>query len=110
IFAPAITVLDEPHRVRGLGSQPFDDEGVANHDTAIIDKGVPTTWPLNTDPARQLGLETTGHASRGLASPPGIGVSNLTVRPGERDLNGLMADAKEGLLVTSMFGPDRKSV
>ena len=105
IFPKAITILDEPHRRRGLGSQPFDDEGVANHDTAIIDKGVLTTWLLNTASGRQLGLETTGHASRGLASPPGEGVSNLTVQPGERDLNGLMADAKEGLLVTSMFGP-----
>ncbi len=78
---------------------------MANHETAIIDKGVLTTWLLNTASARQLGLQTTGHASRGLASPPGVGVTNLTVKPGERDLNGLIADAKEGLLVTSMFGP-----
>ena len=78
---------------------------MVNHDTAIIDKGVLTTWLLNTSSARQLGLQTTGHASRGLASPPGVGVTNLTVQPGERDLNGLIADAKEGLLVTSMFGP-----
>ena len=105
IFAPGITVMDEPHRRRGLGSQPFDDEGVANRDTAIIDKGVLTTWLLNSASARQLGLQTTGHASRGLASPPGVGSTNLTVQPGERDLNGLITDAKEGLLVTSMFGP-----
>jgi len=105
IFSPAITIVDEPHRRRGLGSQPFDDEGVVNHAAAIIDKGVLTTWLLNTASARQLGLQTTGHASRGLASPPGVGVTNLTVKPGERDLKGLMADAKEGLLVTSMFGP-----
>ena len=105
IFAPGITVMDEPHRRRGLGSQPFDDEGVANRDTAIIDKGVLNSWLLNSASARQLGLQTTGHASRGLASPPGVGVTNLTVKPGERDLKGLIADAKEGLLVTSMFGP-----
>jgi PmbA protein len=105
IFPAAITVLDEPHRPRGLGSQPFDDEGVANGDTALIDRGVLTTWLLNSASARQLGLQTTGHASRGLAGPPGVGVTNLTVQPGERDLKGLMADAKAGLLVTSMFGP-----
>ena len=91
--------------MRGLGSSPFDDEGVANAATALIDKGVLTTWLLNTASARQLGLETTGHASRGLAGPPGVGVNNLTVKPGEHDLVGLMADAKQGLLVTSMFGP-----
>jgi PmbA protein len=105
VFLPAITILDEPHRIRGLGSQPFDDEGVANHDTAIIDKGVLTTWLLNSASARQLGLQTTGHASRGLAGPPGVGTTNLTVQPGEKDLQGLMRDAGEGLLVTSLFGP-----
>jgi PmbA protein len=105
VFSPAITILDEPHRVRGLGSQPFDDEGVVNGDTALIDKGVLTTWLLNSASARQLGLQTTGHASRGLAGPPGVGTTNLTVQPGERDLYGLMRDAGDGLLVTSMFGP-----
>src|SRR6185369_397137 len=67
--------------------------------------GVLTTWLLNTSSARQLGLSTTGHASRGLAGPPGVSTSNLTLRPGARDLAGLIGDAKAGLLVTSMFGP-----
>ncbi len=105
VFSPAIDIIDEPHRVRGLGSSPFDDEGVANQDTRVIDKGVLTTWLLNCASARQLGMQTTGHASRGLAGPPGVGLSNLTVLPGELDLAGLMEGARRGLLVTSMFGP-----
>ena len=105
VFSPAIDIVDEPHRLRGLGSSPFDDEGVANRETAVIDKGVLTTWLLNSASARQLGLETTGHASRGLAGPPGVGINNLTVRPGTTDMAGLMAGAGRGLLVTSMFGP-----
>jgi len=91
--------------VRGLGSSPFDDEGVANRRTAIIEDGVLTTWLLNTATAKQLGMQTTGHASRGLAGPPGVSTTNLTLEPGERDLAGLMADAGDGLLITSMFGP-----
>ena len=47
LFSPAVTIVDEPHRRRGLGSSPFDDEGVANRDTAIIDAGTLTTWLLN---------------------------------------------------------------
>jgi PmbA protein len=105
VFGADITLTEEPHRRRGLGSSPFDDEGVANLSRALIDKGVLTTWLLNCSSARQLGLETTGHASRGLAGPPGVAPSNLTLQPGTRDLAGLMADAKSGLLVTSMFGP-----
>lgn len=105
VFGETIEIVDDPHRPRGLGSTPFDDEGVANQRRAIIDKGVLTTWLLNSSSARQLGLETTGHASRGLAGPPGVSPTNLTLRPGTRDLAGLIADANAGLLVTSMFGP-----
>lgn len=105
IFARGVDLLEDPHRVRGLGSAPFDDEGVATQVRALIDDGVLTTWLLNAGAARQLGLETTGHASRGLAGPPGVSPSNLTLQPGTRDKAGLMADAGTGLLVTSMFGP-----
>ncbi|MEI9965109.1 MAG: metallopeptidase TldD-related protein [Caulobacteraceae bacterium] len=78
LFAKGINIGDDPHRRRGLGSSPFDDEGVANHPTSIIEDGVLKTWLLNCSSARQLGLETTGHASRGLAGPPGVSPSNLT--------------------------------
>lgn len=105
LFSKGVTISDDPHRPRGLGSTPFDDEGVANRRMALIDDGVLTSWLLNTASARQLGLETTGHASRGLAGPPGVSTTNLTLEPGSRDLAGLMADAGDGLLITSMFGP-----
>jgi PmbA protein len=105
LFAKGVVISDDPHRLRGLGSSPFDDEGVANGMRNLIDDGVLTTWLLNSSSARQLGLATTGHASRGLAGPPGVSTSNLTFHPGDRDLAGLMQDAKAGLLVTSMFGP-----
>ncbi|MDB5418486.1 MAG: putative Zn-dependent protease [Phenylobacterium sp.] len=105
VFGSHVTVTDDPHRRRGLGSSPFDDEGVANQRRNLIDAGVLTTWLLNSSSARQLGLTSTGHASRGLAGPPGVGPTNLTLLPGERDQAQLMKDAGAGLLVTSMFGP-----
>ncbi len=105
LFAPGVRLRDDPHRSRGLASQPFDDEGVANRPHDIIADGVLTTWLLNTVSARQLGLETTGHASRGLAGPAGVSATNLTLEPGDADLAGLMSGVGTGLLVTSMFGP-----
>jgi len=105
VFGAHVTITDEPHRKRGLGSSPFDDEGVANRRHDIIEAGVLTTWLLNAASARQLGLTSTGHASRGLAGPPGVSPSNLTFQPGDRSQAELMADAGSGLLVTSMFGP-----
>ena len=105
IFAKGVNLLEDPHRVRGLGSAPFDDEGVATQARALIEDGVLTTWLLNTSAAKQLGLATTGHASRGLAGPSGVSTHNLTLQPGAKDLQGLMKDAGTGLVVTSMFGP-----
>ncbi|MFI4936348.1 MAG: TldD/PmbA family protein [Caulobacterales bacterium] len=105
LFSKAVTVTDQPHRRRGLGSSPFDDEGVANRPREIIDRGVLTTWLLNTASAKQLGLETTGHASRGLAGPPGVSTTNLTLLAGEKNQHELMHEAGAGLLVTSLFGP-----
>jgi PmbA protein len=105
VFARDVTITDDPHRRRGLGSSPFDDEGVANRATSLIDAGVLTTWLLNVASARQLGLETTGHASRGLAGPAGVGTSNLTLQPGTLDQAALMREAGTGLLVTNLFGP-----
>ena len=105
VFAAGVSVVDDPFRPRGLGSSPFDDEGVAPERRALIDRGVLTTWLLNSSSARQLGMQTTGHASRGLASPPGVSPGNLHMEPGGDDLAGLMRQAGTGLLVTSMFGP-----
>jgi PmbA protein len=105
VFARGINIIDDPFRPRGLGSSPFDDEGVAPERRALIQDGVLTTWLLNSSSARQLGLQTTGHASRGLAGPPGVSPNNLHLEPGTEDLAGLMRQAGTGLLVTSMFGP-----
>ena len=105
VFAEGVTLIDDPFRPRGMGSTPFDDEGVAVERRALFDDGVLTTWLLNSASARKLGLESTGHASRGLAGPAGVSTHNLHMEPGERDLAALMADAGTGLLVTSMFGP-----
>jgi len=105
VFSEAITIVDDPFRPRGLASAPFDDEGVRVEERAIVDRGVLTTWLLNTSSARQLGLDSTGHASRGSAGPAGISAHNLHIVPGTKDLVGLMGEAGRGLLVTAMFGP-----
>lgn len=109
LFSPAISIVDDPLRVRGLGSCLFDDEGVVAKRTALIDNGVLTTWLLNTASAKQLGLASTGHASRGLASPPGVGAHNVTLTPGTQSYDDLLKDAGAGVIVTSMFGPSVNS-
>ena len=83
VFAEGVTLIDDPFRPRGMGSTPFDDEGAAVEKRALFDDGVLTTWLLNSAAARQLGLQSTGHASRGLAGPSGVSTHNFDPGAGE---------------------------
>ena len=105
VFGPGVRLIDEPLRKRGLGSTPFDDEGVATADFTLIDKGVLTSWLSNAASARQIGCPLTGHASRGLAGAPGVSPHNLTLAAGDAGLAETLNTLGSGLLVTSMFGP-----
>ncbi|MDE2183108.1 MAG: TldD/PmbA family protein [Alphaproteobacteria bacterium] len=104
IFAPSVTVIDDPHRLRGLRSKPFDGEGVANQRTTIIDKGVLKTWLLDCASAKQLGLQTTGHAARGTGGPPHPSSTNFYMEPGVLSPGALIADIKQGFYVTELMG------
>jgi PmbA protein len=104
IFPKGITVIDDPHRRRGLRSKPFDGEGVANHRRAIVADGVLTSWFLDLRSARQLGLKSTGHASRGTSSPPSPSPSNLWLEGGGPSPQALIADIAQGFYVTELMG------
>jgi PmbA protein len=110
IFPDAITIIDDPHRQRGLRSKPFDAEGIANRRRAIIDKGVLTTWLLDLRSARQLGLKTTGHAARGTASPPSPAATNVWIEKGAQSCKELMGDITSGFYVTELMGMGVNSV
>ncbi len=104
VFGDRIEIIDDPHRPRGLASKPFDGEGVATRRHVLIDNGKLTTWLLDSSCARQLGLETTGHAGRDTGSPPSPGNSNLYLAAGEPTPTALLADIEQGLYVTELIG------
>jgi PmbA protein len=104
VFASGVSIIDDPHRRRGLRSKPFDGEGVANRRTALIENGVLKTWLLDCASARQLGLTTTGHAARGTGGPPSPSATNLYMEPGKLSPDELIADIREGLYITDLIG------
>jgi PmbA protein len=97
IFAKGIRIIDNPHRKRGLGSRPFDGEGLPTRRRAVIDDGVLTTWLLDLASARQLGLAPTGHG-------PGGGTSNFYLEKGGLSPDELIADIRSGLYITDLIG------
>jgi PmbA protein len=95
LFAPGIRIIDDPLRIRGRRSRPFDREGQPGDSRAFIENGVLTSWILDTRSANQLGLKTTGNAG---------GTSNFYMEAGTLSPEALMADISEGLFVTEMIG------
>ena len=103
VAAAAITVIDEPLRVRGQASRPFDGEGVEGQKLTMVEKGVLKHWFLSTSAAKELGLKTNGRGSRS-GSSVSPSSTNLSIEPGERAPEELIASLKTGFYVTEVFG------
>ncbi|MEM9205067.1 MAG: TldD/PmbA family protein [Pseudomonadota bacterium] len=104
IFPNTVTITDDPLVRRGLASRAFDGEGLPSHALSVIDKGKLTTWILDTQTARQLGLTSNGRASRGIGGNPSPSTTNLNMANGTRSQADILGECGTGLLVTSMFG------
>jgi PmbA protein len=95
---PAFMQFDErPHILKALASSPFDDEGVATRDRALVRDGVLDGYVLGSYSARKLGLKTTGNAG---------GIHNLIVTaPGKSvSFEELLKQMGSGLFVTELMG------
>jgi PmbA protein len=95
IFPEHITITEQPHLARGLGSAPFDGEGAQTSERKLVDRGVLTGYVLSSYSARRLALTPTGNAG---------GVHNLFVAPGDADFAALVRQMGRGLVVTSLMG------
>lgn len=104
IFSSNITITEDPFRVGGLRSRPFDAEGILPQKRKIIDQGVLTTWLLDCRSARQLKMISTGHASRSPGGTPSPSVSNFYMEPGDQTPEELMRNIKDGFYVTELMG------
>ena len=104
VFSDGLTVVDDPHRERGLSSRPFDGEGVANRRLNIIEDGVLKSWFLDRASGHQLGLPSTGHAMRGTSAPPSPGSTNLYLEAGPKTPAEMMADVDSGFYVIELMG------
>ena len=110
VFGTEVTICDDPLRPRGLRSKTFDAEGVLTSKRNLVENGILKSWILDLRSARQLGLQTTGHAVRGTSSPPSPSTTNLYMKPGLTSPSELMSDIESGFYVTEMIGMGVDSV
>ena len=103
VFSDGVYIIDDPLKKRGLRSKPFDAEGVGTARRELISDGRLTTWILDLATARQLGLETTGHASRGTGGPPSPSATNLNMAAGSVSRDDLIGAIDNGFYVTELI-------
>ena len=95
IFAPFVHIRELPHILKGLGSSPFDSEGVATRARDLIKDGVLQGYFLGSYSARKLGMASTGNAG---------GNHNLIIESSGQDFAGLLKMMGKGLVVTELLG------
>ncbi len=95
VFPDFISIEEQPHLLKGLGSAPFDQEGVATKQRVIVEGGILRSYVLSSYSARKLNLRTTGNCG---------GVHNLVVSHQNCDLAQLLKEMNTGFLVTELMG------
>ncbi len=95
IFPEFVTVEEQPHLRKGLGSAPYDGEGGRTADRLLVDHGVVQDYVLSGYSARRLGLKPTGNAG---------GIHNLLVSHGEHSFEEMLREMGRGLVVTDLMG------
>ncbi len=104
IGSDLVHVVDDGRLPGGLGSRPFDGEGLPTRRNVLIDRGRLGGYLLDTYSARKLGLESTGSAARGAVGAPVAAPTNLWLEPGSQSFEELVASTERGLLVTQLIG------
>lgn len=104
VLPPDMQLREDPLRPRFPSSRPFDAEGLATSDRAIVSDGILQGWTLDLATGRKLGMDSTASAARGLASAPSPTNSNVILSAGPKSRDELISDMGTGLIVTSMLG------
>jgi PmbA protein len=104
VAADMVTIVDDPLRPGGLGSRPFDGEGVGSTRRTVVKRGVLTSYLLDTYSARRLALRTTGHAARAAGDAPTVAPTNFHLEAGPHTPEAIIASVERGLYVTELIG------
>jgi PmbA protein len=94
-----VDVIDDGRLPAGLGSAPFDGEGVPTRRTTVFEHGMLRTFLYDTYYARKLGATSTGNSTGG-----GIGPSNFHLAPGSISLDELIGSTQRGVFVVDTIG------
>jgi PmbA protein len=104
VAAPLLTLVDDGLLRRGIGTRPFDGEGVQQRRTEVIVQGTLTKFLQTATTARRMNLRLTGNAARSYDTLPAVGPTNLYIVPGTTTLDKMVAETTRGFLVSEIAG------
>ncbi len=104
IAPPHVNIEDNGRMPGGLGSRPFDGEGVPTRKTMVVEHGVLSSYLLDTYSGKKLGMASTGNASRSLGDNPSVSPTNLFIHPGGVSSEDVIRSVKRGIYVTELIG------
>jgi len=104
VASPLLTLVDDGRRPRGLGSRPFDGEGLPTRRNVPLENGVVRHFLCDSYSARKIGARATGSARRGVGGGPSVGAGNLSFEPGPTPPAQIVGEVERGLYVTDLIG------
>jgi PmbA protein len=104
LFPDFVTIYDDGLIPGGLGSRPFDGEGLSTRKNTIVERGMLTSYLLDSYSGRKLGMASTGNASRSVGESPSVGPTNFFLVPGSASPTDVIGSVKDGLYVTELIG------
>ena len=99
-----VTIYDDGRMPGGLGTRPFDGEGLPTRKQAVVERGRLTSYLLDTYSGKKLGLPSTGNAARSIGESPSAGPTNFYMVPGMTRAEDILTSVKQGLYVTDLIG------
>ncbi len=104
VAAQSFTLVDDATDPEAFSASTTDGEGLATRPTALISDGVLNGFLHNSYSARRGGVASTGSAVRGFTSAPGVGALALSLTPGSRSQEELIAGIDNGFWVQGVVG------
>lgn len=104
VASDLVTIFDDALLPDGLGSRPFDAEGLPSRKTPVIEKGLLRNFLCDSYAAQKLQLASTGNASRGPGEPVAVAPTNFYLVAGKDTPEAVVAGVPDGLYVTGLMG------
>jgi PmbA protein len=107
VFDKKLSLWDDATIAYGVGSYPFDDEGVSGQRLPLFTNGLVMNFLYDLQTAALAGTQSTGNGQRAGGGFPRPDISSLILSGGDVTFQAMVEDMKEGLIVEQLMGADQ---